>query len=213
MAKTNSCVDCATPCDKRCQRCQTCSNKINGKSRPRNPKLCKCGAELAKKKYKYCHSCNMKKRWSNKTYYKNTKAAIKASFDARWADPILQKKMVKVLTTYIGTSKLEKRVAKIALNYGYTSSVAIGRYLADILNENKKTIVEVNGDYWHCNPKIWKADEFHAAKKKTAQEVWDLDNKRKIYLESLGYTVYVLWEQDIVKGKELFVSNFFESIK
>lgn len=214
MVKRNNCLDCGKFCDKRCKRCQSCSNKINGKSRSSNPNHCKkCSAKLAKRKYKMCQSCNMKKRWANKDYSDKTKAAIKASFDARWADPDTRKKMIKVLTATHGTSKLEKRVAKIGLAYGFEPSVVVGRYLADILNENKKIIVEVNGDLWHCNPKIWKASDIHPNKKITAQEIWDKDESRKKYLETLGYSVLVLWEDDIIKGKDKFIKDFFESIK
>jgi very-short-patch-repair endonuclease len=212
-AKTNTCKDCGAPCGKRSQRCQPCSNIRNGKSRPRHPKLCeKCGAELAKGKYKLCHACNMKVRWSNEEYKIKTTANIRASFDARWADPTIRKKIIKDLTSHHGTSKLEKRVAKIGRQFGFEPSVAVGRYLADILNENKKIIVEVNGDLWHCNPKFWKADDIHPNKKVSAQVIWDRDAKRKLYLESLGYKIFVLWEDDIMKGKDSFIKEFFEKL-
>lgn len=214
MHKTNSCKDCGMPCGKRSLRCQPCSNILNGRSRPRHPKLCdKCGAELAKKKYKLCHSCNMKTRWSDKEYKIKTIATIRASFDARWADPAIRKKIIGYLIDHHGTSKLEKRVAKIGMEFGFQHSIVVGRYLADILNENKKIIVEVNGDLWHCNPKFWKSNDIHPTKKVSAQVIWDRDAKRKSYLESLGYSVFVLWEDDIIRGKEKFIKNFFESIK
>lgn len=213
MVKKNKCKDCNKPCDKRCERCKSCSNKINANLKLSNPKLCKCGVKLAKSKYKLCQSCNMKKRWANKEYRDKTKAAIKKSFDARWSNPTTRKKMIKILTSTRGTSKLEKRVAKIGITFGFEPSIVVGRYLADILNEDKKIIVEVNGDLWHCNPKLWKATDIHPNKKITAQEIWDKDDARKKYLEALGYTVLVLWEDDIIKGKEKFIKEFFESIK
>lgn len=214
MVKKNQCKDCGKLCDKRSDRCQPCSNRKIGKSKPRHPKLCeKCAKVLAKRKYKFCHSCNMKKRWANSNYKKKTKAAIRASFDARWSDPATQKKMIKVLTKFNGISKLEKSITKLAKLFGFEHSVAVGRYLADFLNEDKKIIVEVNGDLWHCNPKFWKADDIHPNKKIKAQEIWDKDSLRKEHLESLGYSVLVLWEDDIIKGKDKFVKEFFESIK
>lgn len=154
----------------------------------------------------------MKERWANEEYKVKTAAAIKANFDARWSDPEVRGQIVKYLTTYIGTSKLEKRVAKIGANFGFEPSIVVGRYVADILNEKTKTIVEVNGDLWHCNPKFWKADDIHPNKKVSAQIIWDRDAKRQAYLESLGYTVYVLWEDDINKGRDKFVKDFFTTI-
>lgn len=213
MAKTNSCIDCGVTCDKRCQRCQSCSNKINGKSRDRHLNHCKkCGVEITKKKYKYCHACSMQERWNNEEYSKKTILSMRKSFDIRWEDPSFRKKVVKILTTSFGTSKLEKRVAKIGNQYGFQPSIVVGRYLSDLMHLDKKIIVEVNGDYWHCNPNLWKADELHPLKKMTAQEVWDKDNKREDYLTSLGYTICIIWEADIIKGKNKFIQNFFEEI-
>lgn len=213
MAKTNSCIDCGSLCDKRSQRCQTCSNKLNGKAKPSNPKFCeKCGAKLAKRKYKLCHSCNMNARWSDEEYATKTRDSIKFSFDKRWADPETRAKMVKVLNTTNGTSKLEKKVVKIAKDFQFEHSVVVSRYVADLLNEDKKIIVEVNGDLWHCNPLFWKPEDIHPNKKITAKEIWDKDQKRKEYLESLGYSVLVLWENDINKGKEKYLKEFFEKL-
>lgn len=209
--KTSRCADCNKPCNRRSKRCITCANKQGGK-RQRHPKLCKCGVELAKRKCKLCHACNMKARWSNKEYKAKTTATMKAVFDARWADPVIRKRIIKNLIDHHGTSKLEKRVARVGKLFGFEPSVAVGRYLADILNEKTKTIVEVNGDLWHCNPKFWKADDEHPNKKVSAQVIWDRDAKRQTYLESLGYTVYVLWEDDINKGRDKFVKDFFTSI-
>lgn len=207
------CIDCQKPCGKRSKRCITCANKY-GRKKIRHPKLCEgCGVELAKRKYKLCHVCNMKTRWSDKQYKDKTTATMRASFDARWANPTIRRKIIKDITTYNGSSKLEKKVAKIGKQFGFEPSIAVGRYLADILNEDRKIIVEVNGDLWHCNPKFWKADDIHPNKKVSAQVIWDRDAKRKDYLESLGYTVLVLWEDDINKGKEKFVKDFFSTIK
>ena len=64
---------------------------------------------------------------------------------------------------------------------------------------NKKHIIEVYGDYWHCNPKLFKEDFYHPQLKQTAAEKWAADDQRKQYLESLGYTVTVVWESDLAE--------------
>lgn len=210
MPKTNSCIDCNSLCDKRSKRCQSCSNILNGKSRLKHSNLCKkCGAILTKNKYKYCKSCNMKERWSDDDYGNKTRASIKSSFDIRWNNPDTRKQILNSLIVHNGVSKLEKRVAKIAEKFGFKNSVVVGRYLADLINDSTKIIVEVNGDLWHCNPKFWKAEDIHPNKKVSAQVIWDRDAKRKEYLESLGYSVFVLWEDDINKGKDKFIKEFF----
>lgn len=154
----------------------------------------------------------MKIRWSDPNYSIKTKTAIRKSFHLRWSNPIIRKRIIKFLCSSFGTSKLEKRVAAIAANFNFKNSIVIGRYLVDLLNENSKIIVEVNGDLWHCNPKFWKANDIHPNKKKTAKDIWEKDFNRKSFLESLGYKAYVLWEDDILKGKDDFIREFFKNI-
>ena len=100
-------------------------------------------------------------------------------------------------------SKKEKLLEEILK--GYSTNKRIGRYKPDYLNEKTKHIIEVYGDYWHCNPKNFSPDFYHSQLKSTAKEKWHKDEQRKQYLESLGYSVTVVWESDI--------DEFIESIK
>lgn len=67
----------------------------------------------------------------------------------------------------------------------------------DVYIPSTKTIIEVYGTYWHCDPRKYISDYYNKSMKLTAQEIWDRDAKRKNFLESLGYTVKVLWESDV----------------
>lgn len=67
----------------------------------------------------------------------------------------------------------------------------------DVYIPSTKTIIEVYGTYWHCDPRKYTSDYYNKSLKLTAQEIWDRDTKRKNFLESLGYTVKVLWESDV----------------
>jgi G:T-mismatch repair DNA endonuclease (very short patch repair protein) len=87
----------------------------------------------------------------------------------------------------------------------YKINVKIGIYKPDYVNEKTKHIVEIYGDYWHCNPTIYKEDFYHTQLKKTAKEKWNLDAKRQRYLESMGYIVTVVWESDL--------KDFMETLK
>ena len=79
----------------------------------------------------------------------------------------------------------------------YTRNSRIGNYRPDYLNEKTKHIIEFNGDFWHCNPLTYSPDFYHPILKMTAAEKWKLDEQRTRYLESLGYTVTVVWESDL----------------
>jgi G:T-mismatch repair DNA endonuclease (very short patch repair protein)/predicted nucleic acid-binding Zn ribbon protein len=92
-------------------------------------------------------------------------------------------------------SKKEKLLENVLV--GYQSNKRVGRYKPDYVNETTKHIVEVYGDYWHCNPTVFKEDFYHPQLKKTAREKWQLDSDRQTYLESLGYNVTVVWESKL----------------
>lgn len=76
--------------------------------------------------------------------------------------------------------------------------------IVDVLINHKKIVIEVNGDLWHGNPKIYKPTD--KIKKWggiiTASKIWELDKIRKKQIESFGYKVMVLWESDIRKNIE-----------
>lgn len=99
------------------------------------------------------------------------------------------------------SSKLELSVKEYFENLGYKSSVTIGNYVVDYLNESKKEIIEINGDYWHCNPQKYAPDYYNKKLGMTAFEKWKYDEERKKYLENLGYSVTILWESDLKSNK------------
>lgn len=77
--------------------------------------------------------------------------------------------------------------------------------IVDILIENKKIVIEINGDLWHANPKFYKSNDKIRRFKGliSAQDVWKFDNLRISQIESFGYTVIVLWECDINNNMNL----------
>ena len=42
---------------------------------------------------------------------------------------------------------------------GFKSEQPIGRYVVDELNIDKKVVIEINGDYTHANPVIFKSTD------------------------------------------------------
>lgn len=83
----------------------------------------------------------------------------------------------------------------------------------DYLYENK--IIEFNGDYWHCNPNMYKEDEevdFHGVTK-IVKYVWMEDAERKDIMEKMGYNVKVVWENDYVKNPEKILEECVEFLK
>lgn len=77
------------------------------------------------------------------------------------------------------------------------------KYSFDVILENKK-LIEINGDYWHGNPIIYKPNDIilkGSSGELLVKEKWEND---KIKIDSalqFGYTVLVVWELDL-KNKE-----------
>jgi len=83
-------------------------------------------------------------------------------------------------------------------------------YAYDILIGNK--IIEINGDYWHANPKIYSSDFIvlkNTSNEKTANYIWEYDKRKINNAINRGYEVKVFWESDIKENKD----NVILSIK
>lgn len=72
----------------------------------------------------------------------------------------------------------------------------IGSYVVDILIPSKKLVIEIFGDYWHCNPLFWQANDFNKTIKMKAEEKWKKDKDRIEALKKAGYNVVVVWENE-----------------
>lgn len=77
-----------------------------------------------------------------------------------------------------------------------------GAYAVDYYNKEMKLVVEYNGDYWHMNPKIFKADDFIKQSGVTAKEIWAKDEERLNFLRNHNKIdkVIVVWESEEEQG-------------
>lgn len=75
-------------------------------------------------------------------------------------------------------------------------NVPIRGKVVDMIYKNK--IIEFNGDYWHGNPELFSADQVLSfpGHNMMVEDIWKRDLKRTLYLENLGYEVFVLWQYD-----------------
>ena len=93
------------------------------------------------------------------------------------------------------TSNLENTVANCLPEFQRNKKV--GKWVVDLIDVDRKIIIEVNGDYWHGNPRVYQSDVFIPSIGMTAGEKNMLDNQRNDQLRQMGYNVIVLWELDI----------------
>lgn len=66
----------------------------------------------------------------------------------------------------------------------------------DGIDFDNKIIYEFYGDYWHGNPKIYNADDYCSASKKTFGQMYKKTLEKEEILKSFGYRIISIWESD-----------------
>jgi len=189
IAKKKKCVDCDNLCDARPKilRCYSCSSAQQYKQHPTK-------AESFRQGYK-----NLTK---NIEYIKMLSDQMKSQRQ----DPKFIKALAEKFPAKRKLSSIHKKIKQELFleSFGFQSEQLVSKYFADELNEEKKIIIEVNGDYVHANPKFYKEDDIIKLPnaRYTAKEKWDSDKNKKQVLESLGYKVLVIWESDDLEQKK-----------
>lgn len=86
--------------------------------------------------------------------------------------------------------------------------------IVDILIEDKKIVIEVNGDMWHANPKKYKpTDLIHKwGGRISAEKIWQFDKARKQQIEKFGYIVITIWEDDVKKNNKKLITLLNEKV-
>jgi len=126
-------------------------------------------------------------------------------------------------------SRPHKRVNNILLKHGILFQVeknlicrgynkVLGKQYnprVDILIEHLNLVIEVNGDYWHANPKLYKPNDLFNTVygPMTAQELWIKDKIKAEHIKSFGYNFEVIWESDINEGNILQLIKQYENSK
>jgi G:T-mismatch repair DNA endonuclease (very short patch repair protein) len=109
-------------------------------------------------------------------------------------------------------SKLEGRIGSILIQMGFQieSQFMIKKLSYDFLVANTNLIVEVNGDFWHANPKKYKATDILKFPKEhvIAESLWKKDERKLNLAKASGYQVITLWEADIDKLSDVELELF-----
>lgn len=80
-------------------------------------------------------------------------------------------------------------------------------FVYDIIYKNK--IIEFNGNFWHANPAKYKADDIVKLPRKSilAKDIWAYDQLKYDLAKANGYEIFVVWEEDFMKNKQLVVNQ------
>lgn len=102
-------------------------------------------------------------------------------------------------------SKLHKDICKILDDNNISHTIELKLrdndrlYFYDILISGSNKIIEVNGDYWHANPSIYKKDDIinYPRGNFYAKDIWKSDEIKLDSARNKGYQFLILWEKDI----------------
>lgn len=110
------------------------------------------------------------------------------------------------------TSKGHNELHEFLKQFGFEQHIQISSMEVDECNEELQLVVEFNGDMYHCNPRIWKPDEYNKVIKMTASEKWEKDRNRYYKLKKFGYSTFVVWEDDWALKREIIKKRLVDYI-
>lgn len=174
-------------------------NRITKEDRKRNARDAGLACQNSEKKD---HVSFTTKRWAamDDEQRKNQVTKANAGLIEKLKDPVFREKHFdKVFKNskigYIskGQNELFESCSKFGdfILDGVFSSMKI-----DVVNFEKKIAIEFNGDFYHCNPRTWNADDFNKVIEMTASDKWEQDRKRRFFLQKHGFQVIIVWESD-----------------
>lgn len=132
-------------------------------------------------------SISNKKKWENYT-------------DEQKYDIITRLSKIQQESNFYKINKLETKISNALVEIGvsfYFSHYIKRRQFDFKIGEN--ILIEVQGDYWHANPKFYKEDDIinYPRGKFKAKDIWDKDEEKKKIAEKYGYEVFYIWEDEV----------------
>lgn len=130
----------------------------------------------------------------------------------------------KILSQVLGVSQLEIDIISTLLNEinfsddlhyfaknkdQFCFKLSNGKYkLVDFYDKKNNLVIEINGDFFHCNPKKYNEDYFNYFSNLTAKEIWILEKQILDDVKNLyGCKLYIIWESDWKENKNEIINN------
>jgi G:T-mismatch repair DNA endonuclease (very short patch repair protein) len=156
---------------------------------------------------------NLKKWWLNMDISeKENRISILKNNRFKWWENLNEEEKYNFLSNIKNNyeSKLEKRISLILDEYKikHKSQYWINRLSYDLQIDNN--VIEINGDFWHCNPNKYSKDYIHPYLKKTSKDIWLKDTEKKLNAEKYGFNVIYIWEDYINKNTDEAIFNYIK---
>lgn len=113
-----------------------------------------------------------------------------------------------------GTSKLEEKFAKeflekLGIDYVYQfKAESIGRYF-DFYVKSNNIIIEINGGYWHSDPRLYEGKELNPTQKRNKR----VDELKKKWALAHGIPIIYIWEKDIHENPSYVMKILKENLE
>lgn len=91
----------------------------------------------------------------------------------------------------------------------YIQEYRCGKYFIDFYIPKENRMIEVYGDYWHVNPKIYGYEEGLRPLHPNQIGKWEQDENRISDIKNKGYIVNTIWENDIYNNLDIILSEIF----
>lgn len=90
-------------------------------------------------------------------------------------------------------NKIEKKVFNKIKHFGFEYSVILGFKQYDFGLKKERILIEVQGDYWHGNPNIYKKEDLN----RTQRKKQEADKSKKDFALKHGFKIFYIWEEEI----------------
>jgi len=110
------------------------------------------------------------------------------------------------------SSVLESRIYSLLNDSSIDRQLFLGKYAYDFCKRSSKKIVEINGTYWHADPRIYQNLDTKLVHG-TVQEIRENDERKISYAKSKGWEVLIIWELDYCKSPNEVVRSIMEFFK
>ena len=157
-----------------------------------------------------------KARWDNMSIEEKKEAIGELRrYWREWYDSLTPEEFLELIKSRLTyTSKLENRVYEAIKFMNPKRQHWIDRNSYDFkISEN--IILEINGDYWHCNPELYNESGvviYPVSGVTSVKSVWEKDKLKKEKAEKHGYKIFYLWEKDINKMSDKNIVSFVENL-
>lgn len=166
-------------------------------------------------------ACGENNAMANPIYRTSVSIALKEKYDNGELDYLkeIQRKTIiktnksgKLNSPLISKGESELKLLLEKMSYKTKSQYRVENLRYDIFLIDYNTLIEYNGNYWHCNPELYTSDYFNKKKNMFAWQIWEQDKLKKELAEKNGYKLFIIWERDFMFNKEIEINKIINNL-